>query len=544
MLNIFLVLFLLLMVYWWSEQGLFSALLHTLVTVLACVIALALWEPLALGYLLEAMPDYAWGTALLLPFAVSLMVMRFVTDKFIPGNVDFPHLANRLGGAVLGFVSGSLTAGIVVIGLQMTGMPSFFEYEPWALDGRQQPVREQSLWVPVDDIAGEVFDRLSNGSFGPIRGVAPSSRYRKLSVEAGLYNSVSFASSRRAMRPEFLNLIEEAPLYTADELPPTLAENEDMSLGGGQQLVVVPTEVTLQAEAGPGAADADGNFRATPAQVALGYESEDGVGFAHPLGIIQRGDFAALTVSGTYATGLGDRVRFHWIFRVPSGAAPSFLRVKNARVGMPEERVEGAEAIERLITYDASSAPAEPEESDSQPRRGDDGNQRVVVSDSLPTSVARDILARRDANVEGDTLYSGEANLSDTGRPGQNLAVNKIHHPENARIVQLRMGSREPSSLLGQIMETATSETSAPVLFDHHGTRYFPIGYMASSGSSFRFSLDPSRSIRALSELDVGRVSEDENLMLIFQVEAGVRLTELRLGTRTEEIDVSVPQAE
>ncbi|MEX0741313.1 MAG: hypothetical protein WD079_00855, partial [Phycisphaeraceae bacterium] len=202
MLNIFVALFVLLMIYWWSEQGLFSAFLHLLITLLSGLIALAVWEPIAMNWLLDRMPDHAWGVALLLPFVTSMFLLRYLTDKFVPNNVLFPHLLDRIGGGVVGLGSGTLTGGVLIIALQMTGMPEFFEYRPWTLGETQKPERADQLWVPVDRITADVFSRLTEGSMAPVFADAPTSHYyRDLSLEASLYNHASFPDSRRALRP-------------------------------------------------------------------------------------------------------------------------------------------------------------------------------------------------------------------------------------------------------------------------------------------------------------------------------------------------------
>ena len=72
----------------WLNRGFFNAFVHMLCTIAAGAIAFAFWEPLA--YLIMGLsPDkgfltflgyIAWGTGLILPFAVSLIVLRFATD--------------------------------------------------------------------------------------------------------------------------------------------------------------------------------------------------------------------------------------------------------------------------------------------------------------------------------------------------------------------------------------------------------------------------------------------------------------------------------
>ena len=56
LLNLFIVGGVLLIGYWWANQGVFSALLHLLCVIAAGVIALAFWEPLMYKVLLRCCP--------------------------------------------------------------------------------------------------------------------------------------------------------------------------------------------------------------------------------------------------------------------------------------------------------------------------------------------------------------------------------------------------------------------------------------------------------------------------------------------------------
>ena len=119
--NIVVIVFVLAMIFWWSQQGFFSAFIHLCLTIVAGTIALSIWEPLVLKFLIFRMPQYAWTVGLLAPFALLLFGLRFAADRLVPGNVQMmPLLSKALGGAC-GLGSGVLTAGLVFIGL---GVPA------------------------------------------------------------------------------------------------------------------------------------------------------------------------------------------------------------------------------------------------------------------------------------------------------------------------------------------------------------------------------------------------------------------------------------
>src|SRR5436190_8436030 len=93
--NIVIILLVLLIAYWWANQGLFSAILHLVCVVIAGAITLSVWEPLTVGLLLRGngFDDYAWGVSFIGIFAISLLILRVIMDKTIGANVTIPNWA-------------------------------------------------------------------------------------------------------------------------------------------------------------------------------------------------------------------------------------------------------------------------------------------------------------------------------------------------------------------------------------------------------------------------------------------------------------------
>src|SRR5690606_9366731 len=116
--NILLIALVLLIGYWWANQGLFSALLHLLCVIAAGAIALALWEPVTVRWVLRGggFDPYAWGVVLVGLFIVTLLILRITTDRLIRANVDLPHWANLTFGFPVGVAAGVLTIGIYMLG--------------------------------------------------------------------------------------------------------------------------------------------------------------------------------------------------------------------------------------------------------------------------------------------------------------------------------------------------------------------------------------------------------------------------------------------
>src|SRR5262245_27638306 len=111
--------------YIWLTRGFFSSLIHLICTIIAGAIAFAAWEPVSY-WLLEASPTggimqflggIAWGVGIIVPFSVSLILLRLIVDKLLPANVVLQQKLDYIGGGVCGVLSGTITAGVLVIGL-------------------------------------------------------------------------------------------------------------------------------------------------------------------------------------------------------------------------------------------------------------------------------------------------------------------------------------------------------------------------------------------------------------------------------------------
>ena len=63
--NLALIGLVLLIAYWWANQGFFSSLLHLICVIVAGTIALAVWEPVTVNLLLSGgmFDNYAWGVS-------------------------------------------------------------------------------------------------------------------------------------------------------------------------------------------------------------------------------------------------------------------------------------------------------------------------------------------------------------------------------------------------------------------------------------------------------------------------------------------------
>jgi len=78
--------------YFHYVQGLFSAALSAMIAVIAAVLAFSFHEPIV-RLLGGKMADQAAAVALVGVFAITYFALRFLFDKYIPGNVQVPLMA-------------------------------------------------------------------------------------------------------------------------------------------------------------------------------------------------------------------------------------------------------------------------------------------------------------------------------------------------------------------------------------------------------------------------------------------------------------------
>jgi len=550
--NLLIVVFLLLMAAWWSNQGLFSALLYLLVTIFSGALAFALWEPITVDLILPNIPypDLAWGAGLLLPFALALSLLRFAADKLVRGNVHFADMVNTLGGGALGVVAGILTAGVVVIGLLFLGGGFNMGYQPYTMAPDGTLERQQSLWVPCDAWTAGVFAGLSRGSIYPTGGPALAAVVPNVDRAAGAFNLVPREFARKSIRPEAVLEIDRNFQLAPTALPETVRPV------GGDQAMVVGTQIDVTR-----AQDPDGTFTASRAQVALIGEDEGRPTTIFPAGFVHRQSqaYGNMMAGGTIARTrpAASRDELDWVFHVPAGFEPHYLRLKQLRFALPETPGLSGEQIDQWVadvawtprpeTGEEAEADGETER-EMRPARGGPGAEfeglEIQVGGRLPVTLSRNRLNSAATNVavrgEENQLVSARGTLSTDqgGRVGRQLAVESVFSPPNVRVVRVQMTRDRAQSLFGQAMQFA-AQTQAPLLMDEGGNQYQAVGYAIVSRGQIYLDIDTNQRIRAMEQIDTGRVDEDEELWLYFWVAQGSRLVEFRIGqASSQEINV------
>jgi hypothetical protein len=118
-------------------QGFFSAMISSILVILAALIAVAYHEPVAEALLAKPLPAHAHAVVLVVMFALTYVLMRLLADKLVPGNVRFSLLVDKIGAGVFGLLAGVFTVGVLAIAAQLLPFgPSIGGYSRFALVDR------------------------------------------------------------------------------------------------------------------------------------------------------------------------------------------------------------------------------------------------------------------------------------------------------------------------------------------------------------------------------------------------------------------------
>src|SRR5688500_14804316 len=99
-------------------QGLFSATISAILTILAAALAVAWHEWIAENFLAGKYADSIHAIMLIIVFAVTYLLLRLLFDKAVPGNVRVPAIVDKIGGGVMGVVAAVFAVGVVAIAAQ------------------------------------------------------------------------------------------------------------------------------------------------------------------------------------------------------------------------------------------------------------------------------------------------------------------------------------------------------------------------------------------------------------------------------------------
>ncbi|MFM7051132.1 MAG: hypothetical protein ACKOYN_03235 [Planctomycetota bacterium] len=487
--NILVVGFAGLIAYWWSNQGLLSALLHLTCVICAGALAFATWEPITGIFLdIPAMQDYSYGVGLLLPFAVYLLVLRVAADKLAPDNLNFPHAVNLTAGIAAGAASGILTVGIALIGMGHTHSSADLmgvKGVTRTASAKGQPdFNAGSLWVPCHSIAGGFYSMLSTGSMRPTLSQPTLASHRPGVADQamGLFRDTYQRNGRIARVAAAPGSIKLADIGFVQGFP----------LPDGRQTAAYLCKLQLE----PGATTPGNGFAISASQLPLiGTARGDGSGMAFPLAWSQPNssggqsafifDDVTNYMTSPPGTTSMEVVAVYKADAFRDGEPPRFLTAMGLRLPVTAIRsLTPVDAMAMLMgaTGGAVSVP--------------DGimaiaREDLAVNDSiLPANADLNNLGAMDVKDE-NYLFEGLGEYEQGGfRGNKAVVVRGIWAPRDTRIMRLNISRGNKSSIDLWNDRSKVREEAGPnaelALIDELGRAYKPIGFIHSAAAGDR----------------------------------------------------------
>ncbi|MCB9845749.1 MAG: CvpA family protein [Phycisphaeraceae bacterium] len=572
-----------LITYLWMIRGFFSALLHLVCVVIAGAIAFAVWEPLAhlilnkaphkgfLGFLGEG----AWGIALILPFALSLAVLRMIVDKMVPANANTEKTMNVVGGGICGLGSGILTSGILVIGGGMLWVNSgngFIGYKRLTFDSTSGQLRTTGhLWLRFDELTAGFYGKLSQTTLATEQ--ALGTLYPRLAdVPGAMQLSLDKGRGRITLATKDFSLVSRYTVgvdingrpfdganpaeYLRDSFntndDPVTDRNGENLLKSGAYLAGYTVRYNSTARE-----NGSGQVVSSVGQVRLVCENADGdAREMFPVAIVCRTAQAEVILArhrykGEFypASTTESQPTMIYEFVVPSGFSPAWLYVKNVRVDVRSgdyHRYTSQHDRERAIrdlsileesrrVFDESKAVTVNVNANNLRALG------ITISDRLPRVTIQDgrqgalTVNDRKQITDGEQSY-GSNELPNARDIDKALRIDTFAVTAGNGMVQLLM---TPSN---QVTAPACNLLVSPLvdapkdlpidLIDENGTSYACIGYLY--GDRRRVTIRYTRSDRLDGLLDLPTVPtrsrSDQEITLLFEATLDAKIVALAIG--------------
>lgn len=530
LLNIIVIALVLLIAYWWMDQGFFSSLLHLAAVIAAGTLALAWWEPIAIDVLLSGggFDSYAMGVTLCGLFALFLLIFRGLSDSIIRANIIIPNAADKTLGAILGGCSGILTIGFVFIALGfLQGPHEFMGYRGFERV-RGQPgavaMTDTQLWAPVDRWANGFYDWLSVSTMYPDIGGEPLKQYNPdLFKQASLLRDNFNGGEGQVSMPGDAATVTELIASDGSQFFGVSINFNNSARDFGRQLALSSSQVRL-------VADSEGSKK--PIVI-------------HPSAWIQEtADFGQLPFlfddPSNYATSIPGRddCQITFLFDSPVSINPNFIQVRGTRFELPAAKVVDSNVATSMMM-------SVPQAKDSR-KLGQPIDETASVGNRFNPSFRPSVnrlpgTMRLDENNKFESGFLRMPRSSDS-QTSRKLQANSIAAADGTQIVQIEISADSPAWLGGNV-EDRIAPTDDIILLDSIGNKYSPIGYYFIFGNEIELKLDPQNGIRTAPELPQLSLSRsDQKLVLVFQVTSGVKLTSFRVGhTLVGTMDLDVP---
>jgi hypothetical protein len=517
--NVIVILLVLLIGYWWANQGLFSAILHLLCVIAAGAIAFGLWEPLTIGVLLRgsAFDNYAWGVSLIGIFALVLLALRVTLDKLVRANVDVPHWANLGFGFPVGVAAGVLTMGVVMIGSgyvqSARDIMGYVGYGRSMQNGRVESL--DKLWLPVHTWTSSFYSLLSVTSLSTGQPLAHYNPRVDLQSASLLRDSALDGRGKFSLRPRDAR-IDDATFCATDSRYAVTVNFEAGSRDFGEMLTLSSAQIRLIADA-RGTAEARYAFPDSWTQYDGWHK------------------FDSVTHFVTSEPGQQEaKVVLEFNARDLNGATPRFIQIRGTRYKLPmiqqncdfiaQRGDTRAVAPRSSVTLD-NSAPS------IQAALEVTNSIRPITAstNNKPSGIEVTKVGEKNyiSGGDGDFLRSGGE------RPARNLTIQGIMEPSGTKIVQVDISRESTANIFESVMQRA-GEHGQLLLVDEKGRTYLPIGFIhAKPDNKTRIKVDFQDSIPTIKHLPILPTAGGETLKLLFAVTEGATVTGFKVSEVT-----------
>jgi hypothetical protein len=528
--------------YIWSARGFFSAFLHMLCVIIAGALAFAFWEPIAHWILSTNATgglagDLAWGSALAIPFAVLLIILRIACDKLVPFNLAFDSSGNVIGGLACGLVSGVLSAGIAVISVGFMRLDTNFMDHQRVQFGRDGSLaRQGGLWLPADWITAKFYATLSNGAFVPLDpdktlgrlhpALEDESWLLRMTWEDGKGRATTGVDSFTVENhysftdPDTDKMFDDHANDDPKEIEARIASktpvtNNPQAYSYLDGTAVNRSNVTIEGytvKFNSGAKEQSGRVIAGSAQIGLLVQQNANDPYdttvIHPMAVISQADRRGDDVLKVAEYG---RWRFEgpsWIpaaregndtvmafeFPVPKGAVPIALYVKGVRydVGNMNPRSYTTQLArdnairDKTLFNKGAAAVVGPIISSGNLVKLLENDPNFTFGDSLPfnTIFQKDIMHELIVDPESKAIINGGNSPSKFAKNeiaglgvDRALQVRKFAVNDGSAVLKVRVDAANRSFGFLSKVAAGIDPTAPVVLRDTNGTEYSPIGY-------------------------------------------------------------------
>ncbi len=576
--NLIVIVFVLGVAYAWMIRGMFNSLIHLLCVVVAGAIAFAFWETLAMMLIgmspergfLSFLESVAWGVSLIVPFIVSLLALRFATDKLIASGIKNAMPIDYAGGGICGLVTGVLSAGILVIGIGTMRLPNdFLGYQPLnytenRTQGAGSLVRANGLWIPVDSITSKVYSQLSIGTMStnePLK-----KWYPELELVGMSTRITQDGAGRNAISPDDFTVKSQYIVGNENGSTPIAELLSDINDSKAQKYMDIngdPVSTGYLAgyviEFEPGAKErgktggqlivSNGQYRllikndndgSTMSVFAVAIISESSESNQYG-----RWRFDASDLSIT-SVGAKSSVSMAFEYVIPQGYTPIALFARSIRVNLDTltdpvkyETVAQRDSIVRngeILKGEAGSRQLDT--SKALAFDPDDSENRMVrknlsVTQQMSTQVARRGFTINEDNhiVDGEGIFDIKKEVGRGNAPvSKKLRVEKFSIGKGQTLIKVDVGIESAIGLFSEAASEAPTD-EAFMLIDDQGNEYEAIGFEYSDSKIYHVRYTGGSTLEGLSDIPTLSRSQDKQKMnLLFLVSSEINIEYFTIG--------------